>query len=272
MSSDAVGWTIRHSPFRGSTLLVHLMLADVANDQNDNELWMALGNLAKKARCSRSTASEAVGKLTVAGFLECLNPDAATGAPIPYRFLFPEVGVVFETRRKPKGGKGGGVRKPDTPGATGERSPGDPEPDTGCTESGHRVSQNPTPTQVTGTERQEEPDPAASGGDELDLTARSRALVKEHWDRCKATGQPTPTLRAVKGSPFLALASIVAALLDAGYAAEDVADALVHTQTYTTNGLTFTLRQRANRQRPAAGPRAAGPAREAWGDSGVVNL
>lgn len=270
MSSDAVGWTIRHSPFRGSTLLVHLMLADVANDQNDNELWMALGNLAKKARCSRSTASEAVGKLTVGGFLECLNPDAATGAPIPYRFLFPDVAVVFETRRKPKAGKGGGVRKADTPPVTAEPAPGVGFGDGGCPESGRPVSENPTPTQVTGTERQEEPPPAANGGEE-DLATRSRALVKDHWDRCKATGQPTPTLRAVKGSPFLALAGIVAHLLDAGYAPDDVADALVHTQTFTTNGLTFTLRQRAHRDRPATGPRAT-PPRDGWGESGAVNL
>jgi hypothetical protein len=84
---------------------VHLCIADSANDQHDNELWMSLDTISKKARVSRRSAYTAIRELLDVGLLEELRApvDAngkPTGKPGLYRFLFPDVAVVFETRRK----------------------------------------------------------------------------------------------------------------------------------------------------------------------------
>jgi len=99
MSADAMGWTFRHSPFVGATLLVHLSIADSVNDQNGNELWMSATNLARKARVSRRTAGISLATLTEAGFLTLLAE--AKAKPTHYRFEFPDgAQVMFETRRR----------------------------------------------------------------------------------------------------------------------------------------------------------------------------
>lgn len=101
---------------------------------------------------------------------------------------------------------------------------------------------------------------------------RAEVITKAHWEWCHAQDPPvpTPTLKAVKGNRFLAVRNICRGLLDAGWSDDQVADALRHTRAFTTDGMTYTLRERHTK--PTAGPRAAGPAREAWGESGVVNL
>ena len=118
MSSDAIGWTLRHSPYNGSTLLVHLAAADSANDQNDNELWMSVTRLATKARVYRTTASTAVTTLLDDGFLEVLvdHRHDKAGKPSRYRFLFPDVPVVYESRTPPgvSSQTTGGVARDDT--------------------------------------------------------------------------------------------------------------------------------------------------------------
>lgn len=119
MSADATGWTIRHSPYKGAALLVHLAAADSANDQNGNELWMSVSTLGEKARVARTTASEVVTRMLADGFLEVLvdHRHDNAGFPSRYRFLFPDVPVVFETRA-PRGGVSplgtGGVPGADT--------------------------------------------------------------------------------------------------------------------------------------------------------------
>lgn len=107
-------------------------------------------------------------------------------------------------------------------------------------------------------------DPKADRDPQL---VRAEAITKAHWDRCHAEDVPRPTLKA-KGNPWLAVRNIVRGFLDAGYSDEQLADALWHTQVFTIDGLTFTLRQRGARPTP----RTAGPSRESWGESGVVHL
>ena len=82
------------SPFSGAVLLVHLALADVANDAHENELWMSVGAIAKKARVSRSTAFAALRELCDHGFLELL--ESGQGARKPSRYYLrtsPEIGL-----------------------------------------------------------------------------------------------------------------------------------------------------------------------------------
>ena len=99
MSADATAWVFRHSPLRGSELIVHLAIADSVNDQNGNEFWMAVGRLAEKSRQERRTAGRAVASLVEAGFLTILEDNSTRRKPSRYRFEFPEtVHVVYETR------------------------------------------------------------------------------------------------------------------------------------------------------------------------------
>lgn len=81
-----MGWVFRHSPFTGVTFAVHLAIADSVNDQNDNEFWMAQGNLAQKARVSRRSAQRAVDELIEKGHLVLLEDNSKAGTPNRYRF------------------------------------------------------------------------------------------------------------------------------------------------------------------------------------------
>ena len=92
MSAQAVGWTWEHSPLRGTQLLVHLALADVANDLHGNELWLTQGVLAAKARTTAKTVRETLEGLVAGGYLEELDPrpTRAGGRPVrQFRFLMP---------------------------------------------------------------------------------------------------------------------------------------------------------------------------------------
>jgi hypothetical protein len=119
MSAEAVGYVFRHSPHTGAAFQVHLAIADSVNDQHANELWMATGTIAKKARVARQTASEALAEIVSLGGLEVVEDHRRdrAGKPSRYRFLFPVVAVHYESR---------GVTRDDTPpeGVSPETTPG----------------------------------------------------------------------------------------------------------------------------------------------------
>jgi hypothetical protein len=102
MSSEAVGYVYRHSPYGDKTFNVHHAIADIVNDVHDNLFWLPLGKLAKKARCSRPTTTAAMDQLVRDGFVELVEASKGGGAPgegsSVYRFLFPEKPVIFESR------------------------------------------------------------------------------------------------------------------------------------------------------------------------------
>lgn len=127
MSADAVAYTYRHSPCKGADLHVHLAIADSANDQNYNEFWMSIGRLANKARVERRTAGRAVAALCDLGLLTLLEDHSTERKPSRYRFEFPDLPVVYETRhgsREPmsrvEGTHAHGSREPTNPKRTEE--------------------------------------------------------------------------------------------------------------------------------------------------------
>jgi hypothetical protein len=99
MSAEATGWVFRHSPFTGSTLLVHLAIADSVNDQYDNEFWMEQKRLAAKTRASRQTVNVCLAQLIEDGFLADLGEVPKTRGVRKYLFLYPDTSVVYESRR-----------------------------------------------------------------------------------------------------------------------------------------------------------------------------
>lgn len=96
MSAEATGHVFRCSPFTGSTFLVHLAIADSVNDQHHNEFFMAVGNLASKARVTRKTAQVALRKLENAGCITLLQKER--GETRRYHFEFFPQAVVYESR------------------------------------------------------------------------------------------------------------------------------------------------------------------------------
>lgn len=91
MSAQALAFVWKHSPYRDKTFVVHLALADVANDMNENRLWLSVRNLATKARCDRLTARKAVATLVADGFLTQLEP-STDRAPGIFRFTIHQGG------------------------------------------------------------------------------------------------------------------------------------------------------------------------------------
>ncbi len=87
MSADATGNVWKHSPYTGSSFIVHLAIADVVNDAHGNEFWMSVPALARKARVGRSTAFDALAHMCEHGYLERLESGQSDGKPSKYRFL-----------------------------------------------------------------------------------------------------------------------------------------------------------------------------------------
>lgn len=99
MSAEATGYVYRHSPYRGVTFQVHHAVADSVTDLHSNEFWMFQDTLAEKARCGRQAANDALVTLVADGFLELLERGGGRGKPSRFRFLFPDVDVVYDTRK-----------------------------------------------------------------------------------------------------------------------------------------------------------------------------
>lgn len=89
MSAEAKAYVWRSSPYSGSRLVIHLAIADVVNDTYGNEFWMPVAGLAAKARCSRSTALDALAQMVKDGHLEVLKKGGGADGATRYRFLFP---------------------------------------------------------------------------------------------------------------------------------------------------------------------------------------
>lgn len=98
MSATAEAYVWNYSPYTGATFAIHLALGDIANDVHNNELWASQSFLAAKARVGRDTVVHAMTRLTDDGFLERISPEGNTGKPVHYRFLMPEVPVVWDYR------------------------------------------------------------------------------------------------------------------------------------------------------------------------------
>ena len=54
MSAQAMSWVFESSPYSGELRIIHLVIADIANDLSDNKFWLGEEMLAAKANCSIS--------------------------------------------------------------------------------------------------------------------------------------------------------------------------------------------------------------------------
>src|SRR4029077_9574908 len=55
VSVENVSWVFKHSPYKLGARLVHLALADSANDEHESLIWTSQATIAGKAAVSRAT-------------------------------------------------------------------------------------------------------------------------------------------------------------------------------------------------------------------------
>lgn len=85
MSIELMGQVWKHSPYEGSRLLLHLAMADHANDEG----WFYAGqnSLARKARCSVEYVRQSVLKMVDDGLLIIERKGSSKGRATEYRLL-----------------------------------------------------------------------------------------------------------------------------------------------------------------------------------------
>lgn len=85
MSVRWIAYVWESSPFKGERLLLHLALADFANDEG--ECWPSQPTLARKARCSVTWVRLGLRDLKTEGLLEVVSEGSGRGNRTQYRLL-----------------------------------------------------------------------------------------------------------------------------------------------------------------------------------------
>ena len=83
MSVRWIGRVWESSPYQGDRLLLHLALADFANDEG--ECWPSQRTLARKARCSERWVREAISTMIADGRVEIVEQTLGRGGRTLYR-------------------------------------------------------------------------------------------------------------------------------------------------------------------------------------------
>lgn len=78
MSIKIMSWVWDHSPYDGKALLLHLALADFANDAG--ECWPSQPTLAAKARCTERHVRDTVSQMVIHGYVEIVEPSNGINA------------------------------------------------------------------------------------------------------------------------------------------------------------------------------------------------
>jgi len=100
MSIKIMTWVWEHSPYSGAPLLVHLALADHANDEG--RCWPSQRRLADKARCTDRLVRSAISRMQADRLLD-IEVESNGRKTHMYRLLTPEIsstGTQFRPHRK----------------------------------------------------------------------------------------------------------------------------------------------------------------------------
>ena len=84
------------SPYKGERLLIHLALADFANDEGI--CWPSQRTLAHKARCTEGFVGVALKQMMLDGFLEVERAAAGRGNPARYLLKKPPTGNTLSEK------------------------------------------------------------------------------------------------------------------------------------------------------------------------------
>lgn len=83
MSVRWIGRVWESSPYQGDRLLLHLALADYANEEG--ECWPSQRTLARKARCSERWVREAISSMIADGWVQIVEQTLGRGGRTLYR-------------------------------------------------------------------------------------------------------------------------------------------------------------------------------------------
>lgn len=89
MSIKIMSWVWDNSPYEGKVLLIHLALADFANDEGT--CWPNQKRIAKKCRCSVETVRTSVRKMQEDGLIEIVSASSGRGNSHVYHLLNPKL-------------------------------------------------------------------------------------------------------------------------------------------------------------------------------------
>lgn len=89
MSDECRAYVWTHSPYRGNDRLLHVILADLANDTHDYLLWASPATLAEKAAMTAPTVRRIMARMATDGYLQLVTVGGGRGRHAEYRFLMP---------------------------------------------------------------------------------------------------------------------------------------------------------------------------------------
>lgn len=99
MSIRFINYVWEESPYEGRKLLLHLALADFANDEG--VCFPSLKTLAKKARCTDTWCSLSIKQMVVEGWLEIVDQGGGRGRASTYRLIRKTLSELKECDHKP---------------------------------------------------------------------------------------------------------------------------------------------------------------------------
>jgi Helix-turn-helix domain len=93
MSIKIMSWVLDHSPYEGKARLIHVVLADHANDEG--VCWPRQDQIAKRAGCSVEHVRMTVKQMVADGYVELVSASKGRGSSHRYLLKSPKsVGVV----------------------------------------------------------------------------------------------------------------------------------------------------------------------------------
>lgn len=78
-----VAWVLDHSPYKGTQRLIHVIIADCANDEG-GICWPSQAFIARRAACSVETVRTTVKQMISDGHLVVVSPSTTSGKAHTY--------------------------------------------------------------------------------------------------------------------------------------------------------------------------------------------
>ena len=121
MSIKIMSWVLDHSPYLGKQRLIHLVLADHANDEG--LCWPSQETIARRAGCSVEYVRTTVTSMVTAGYLVREQESAGRGKPTHYRVVPKSVGGSSENPQVQQGNPQLSRPKPPNPSPNNRQEP-----------------------------------------------------------------------------------------------------------------------------------------------------
>ena len=121
MSIKIMSWVLDHSPYLGKQRLIHLVLADHANDEG--LCWPSQETIARRAGCSVEYVRTTVTSMVTDGYLVRERESAGRGKPTHYRVVPKSVGGSSENPQVQQGNPQLSRPKPPNPSPNNHQEP-----------------------------------------------------------------------------------------------------------------------------------------------------